>query len=279
MRKVGANDKGLGLRAEFVQQLCDEPKLADVDFLELAPENWLGIGGRKRDQLDQIAAKYPLVAHGLSLSIADMQPINTGFVREICAFLDEYGIATYSEHLSLSRDAKGYLYDLFPTPRYEQNIAYLADRIMQVQDLMGRQLVLENVSYYHNYPDQMPEGEFIARLTEQSGCGLLLDINNVYVNSHNHGGDAMAMVRSLPSASIIYYHIAGHLEQADGLLLDTHGMPVIDDVAALGREVFAFHDMRPVLLERDNNVPTLTDLRAELGDIHRRLNAPLHVAA
>lgn len=279
MRTISASDKGLGLRAEFVQQLCDEPKRADIDFLELAPENWLGIGGRKRDQLDRIAAKYPLVAHGLSLSIADVQPINTGFVREMCTFLDDYGIAIYSEHLSLSRDAKGYLYDLFPAPRYKQNIAYLADRIMQVQDLMGRQLVLENVSYYHDYPDQMPEGEFITQLTEQSGCGLLLDINNAYVNSHNHGGDAMAMVRSLPSAAIVYYHIAGHLEQADGLLLDTHGTPVIDGVVELGREIFAFHEMRPLLLERDNNVPALMALTAELGHIHRSLDAPIHVAA
>lgn len=279
MWPLSADSRGLGLRSEFAQTLCDGPTLDDVDFLELAPENWLGIGGRKREQLDAIAAKYPLVAHGLSLSIADAQPLNVAFVREVRAFLDDYGIAVYSDHLSLSRDAGGYLYDLLPVPCYAQNVAYLADRIKRVQDIVGRQLVLENVSYYHEYPDQLPEGEFIADVVTQSGCGLLLDINNVYVNSRNHGGDPMAMVRSLPSSAIVYYHIAGHLELDDGSILDTHGTPVADAVVQLGRKVLAWHGSRPLLLERDNHVPPLTALRGELAYLHRAVREPVDVAA
>jgi hypothetical protein len=276
---MNANSRGLGLRAEFVQALCDQPRREDIDFLELAPENWLGIGGRKREQLDILAARYPLVAHGLSLSIGDLMPLNEGFVRQVRRFLDDYGIAIYSDHLSLSRDGGGYLYDLLPVPRYPENAAYLADRIKRVQDLVARQLVLENVSYYYRHPEQMPEGEFLAELVERSGCGLLLDINNLYVNGRNHGEDLMATVRALPSGAIVYYHVAGHLELEDGSLLDTHGMPVIDEVVRLGRQVVALHGMRPLLLERDNRVPPLAELCRELADVHRSLREAGHAPA
>jgi len=268
MRPLSADGRGLGLRAELVERLCAEPRRAGLDFLELAPENWMGIGGRKRAQLDAIADKYPLVAHGLSLSIADTEPLDVAFVQNVRRFLDDYGIAIYSDHLSLSRDAGGQLYDLFPAPRRAANLDYLAARIARVQDITGRRLVLENISYYHRYPDQMPEGEFLAEIVRRSGCGILLDINNVYVNARNHDEDAMAFVRSLPSDAIVYYHIAGHLELDDGLILDTHGTPVIDEVVRLGRAIRACHGPRPLLLERDNHVPPLDALVAELARVH-----------
>jgi uncharacterized protein (UPF0276 family) len=263
--------RGVGLRPELVPTLLAGPRREGLDFLELAPENWLGIGGRKRDQLDVIAGEYPLIAHGLSLSIADAQPLNVGFVREVSRFLDDYGIEIYSEHLSLSRDSSGYLYDLLPAPRRPENIDYLVSRISQVQDLTGRRLVLENISYYHNYADQMPEGEFLAEVADRSGCGLLLDINNAWVNARNHGEDALAFVRSLPSEAIAYYHIAGHLELDDGRILDTHGTPVVADVVRFGQQVWARHGPRPLLLERDNFVPSLDDLVREVGDIQRSM--------
>lgn len=271
MRPLTAASRGIGLRSELVQALCDLPRPAGLDFLEIVPENWMGMGGRKRDQLDRIAGEYPLVAHGLSLSIADTEPLNIGFVKDVRRFLDDYGIEIYSDHLSLSRDATGYLYDLLPVPRHAANIDYLVSRIGQVQDLTGRRLVLENISYYHRYDDQMPEGEFLAALAHRSGCGLLLDINNAYVNGRNHGEDPLAFVRSLPSDAITYYHIAGHLELEDGSLLDTHGTPVVSDVVRLGHQVWALHGPRPLLLERDNFVPTLGKLIDEASAIQRSM--------
>ncbi|WP_068093936.1 DUF692 domain-containing protein [Novosphingobium rosa] len=273
MRPLGASARGIGLRAELVEALCNQPRRADFDFLEIAPENWMGLGGRKRDQLDRIATLYPLVAHGLSLSVGDTQPLNTEYLCDLRHFLDEYGIMLHSDHLSLSRDGTGYLYDLLPVPRREDNLDYLAARIDRVQQATGRRLVLENISAYHDFPGQMPEGAFIAALAQRSGCGILLDINNAYVNAHNHGEDALDFIAALPSDAIAYYHIAGHLELDDGRLLDTHGMPVADGVVALGQQVWALHGARPLLLERDNRLPPLDALAGELAQVHQAMAA------
>lgn len=271
MRQLSPTACGLGLRPELVPALCERAPVPGLDFLELAPENWMGIGGRRREQLDCIAGKYPLVAHGLSLSIGATEPLDVRFLREVRAFLDDYAIAIYSDHLSTSRDAQGQLYDLLPIPRRLENIAYLADRIAMVQDMTGRRLVLENISRYHEYGGEMPEGEFLAELVRRSSCGLLLDINNAWVNARNHGQDVQAFIRALPAEAIAYHHIAGHLELADGTLLDTHGTPVANEVADLGREVRRLHGDRPLLLERDNFVPALDALLKEL----RAVSAPL----
>ncbi|UWZ99300.1 DUF692 domain-containing protein [Vibrio splendidus] len=297
MRTIQNTDKGIGLRSEHIELLADSPKHPDIDFLELAPENWMSLGGLKREQLQDISKKYPLIAHGLSLSIGDCQPLNTKFVRQVGQFLDELNIQVYSEHLSFSRDSQGYLYELLPVPRYAENIGYLADRIKQVQDIIQRPLVMENISYYHNYGDEMPEGEFIAEIAKRSSCELLVDINNLYVNSQNHQFDTTEMLKALPSEAIRYYHIAGHLVESDRSvegdttiesnksLLDTHGMPVQQEVIDLARYVFGLHGSKPLLLERDNNVPPLVVLTDELrtmrsqvldaGIAHRSMNQEL----
>lgn len=271
MRPLGETSLGIGLRPELADALCNGPVAAPLDFLELAPENWMAMGGHKRDQLDRIADRYPLVAHGLSLSIGDTEPLDIDFVSDLRRFLDEYAIDVFSDHLCLARDATGYLYDLLPSPRRAANIDYLAARIGQVQAIIGRRLILENISYYHRYDDQMAEGEFIAEVAHRSGCGLLLDINNAYVNGRNHGEDPLAFMRSLPSDAIAYYHIAGHLVCDDGLILDTHGTPVADEVVRLGQAVWAQHGPRPLLLERDNFVPTLDALVDEATAVHRAI--------
>lgn len=286
VRTIQNTDKGIGLRSEHIELLARSPKHPDIDFLELAPENWMSLGGLKREQLQDIAKQYPLIAHGLSLSIGDCQPLNTKFVRQVGQFLDELNIQVYSEHLSFSRDSQGYLYELLPVPRRAENIGYLADRIKQVQDIIQRPLVMENISYYHNYGDEMPEGEFIAEIAKRSGCELLVDINNLYVNSQNHHFDATEMLKALPSDAIRYYHIAGHLVESDRSvagntavesnksLLDTHGMEVQQEVIDLARYVFDLHGSKPLLLERDNNVPPLVVLSEELRTVHRQvLNA------
>ncbi|ASG07508.1 hypothetical protein CEQ50_07985 [Vibrio anguillarum] len=275
MRAIDRTSKGIGLRSEHIDLLCQLPDHPDIDFLELAPENWMNMGGLKREQLQQIAKHYPLVAHGLSLSIGDCQPLNKAFVKKVAAFLDEFNIDIYSEHLSFSRDAQGYLYELLPIPRYKESIAYLVDRIHCVQDIVQRPLVLENISYYHSYGKEIPEGEFIAEIVERSGCQLLIDINNVYVNSRNHNYCPFDMLATLPSEAICYYHIAGHLKEREDFLLDTHGKPVQQEVIDLARYAYAQQGSRPLLLERDHHVPPLEVLTKELRTIHHAIMQPV----
>lgn len=267
MRKITSNSVGIGLRNEHIAALLQEPRQQDIDFLEVVPDNWMNIGGAKKESLTEIYKKYPLVAHSLSLSIGDVLPLNEEYIKNIRCFLDEYHIDIYSDHLCFSRDAQGYLYDLFPVPRYTAVIPYLVERIKRVQDILGRQLVLENVSSYYSYDNEIPEDEFLCELLHHSGCGMLMDINNIYVNSFNHGFDALEYIKKIPTKSIVYYHIAGHLEHAE-LKLDTHGMPVLEDVVALARNTFLIHGARPLLLERDNNIPDLITLCEELKDIN-----------
>ncbi|MBZ6074433.1 DUF692 domain-containing protein [Aeromonas schubertii] len=269
MRELSPFCRGIGVRPEHLAQLCEEPARPGIDFVELAPENWMAMGGAKRDQLYRIAERYPLVAHGLSLSIGECRPLNRQLIAGIRAFLDEFAIDIYSEHLSFSRDGQGYLYELLPVPRRWENIPYLADRIARVQDALARPLVLENISYYHTYEGEVPEAAFLSELVAQSGCELLLDINNVYVNSRNHGYCPKQMIADLPGRAIRYFHVAGHREEEGGLLLDTHGMPVCEGVLDLARFTVSTHGMRSLLLERDHHLPPLAELEAELSRVHR----------
>ncbi|MDE7590801.1 DUF692 domain-containing protein [Enterobacter bugandensis] len=262
------NATGIGLRAEHISTLMQQPSSRDFDFLELAPDNWMNIGGAKKEQLSDICRKYPLIAHSLSLSIGDAFPINDNYINDIRHFLDDYNIDVYSDHLCFSRDKQGYLYDLLPVPRFPEVLPYLAERIDRVQNVLGRQLVLENVSSYHRYEGEMPEADFWCELLHRSHCGMLLDINNVYVNAFNHGFSALDYIHSIPTDSIVYYHIAGHLEDQD-LLIDTHGIPVICEVLNLAKETFKIHGSKPLLLERDNNIPPLSELCAELNSIKK----------
>ncbi|MGF1684481.1 DUF692 domain-containing protein [Photobacterium minamisatsumaniensis] len=268
MRAITPFSKGIGLRSEHMNVLSQQPSHESIDFLELAPENWMNLGGMKKEALDAIAEKYPLVAHGLSLSIGDTQPLNIDFIKQVGVFLDRYSIDIYSEHLSFSRDQNGYLYDLLPIPRHKENLMYLSDRINTVQDILQRPLVLENISYYYNYPGDIPEAEFFSRLVENTHCELLLDINNAYVNATNHSYDALEMIKGLPSDAIRYFHIAGHLKQDDNSLLDTHGKEVTNDVIEFAKEVIDHHGPRAMLLERDHFVPSLEELTDELTHIY-----------
>ncbi len=257
---------GLGLRDEHINDLLTG-EYPQLNFLELAPENWMGLGGRKAIQLKKISEKFPLVAHGLSLSIGDTQPLNKSFIHQIKQFLTDYQIDIYSEHLSFGRDQQGYLYDLLPVPFYPENIAYLSLRIMHVQELLGRRIALENISYYHQYPDNMSEIEFITALLQSADCDLLLDVNNVYVNSQNQGYDPYAFISALPAQRIRYLHIAGHYRQTDHHILDTHGRPVCPEVWDLLAHTYAHVGVRPTLLERDHFIPPLSELKQELAQI------------
>nr|WP_181375130.1 DUF692 domain-containing protein [Pectobacterium carotovorum]ALG88622.1 Hypothetical protein [Pectobacterium carotovorum] len=266
MWKIANDSVGIGLRSEHISNLFQQPVRQDIDFFEIVPDNWMNIGGAKKEYLVDIAQRYPLIAHSLSLSIGDTLPLNEQYIKDIRKFLDEYHIDIYSDHLCFSRDQQGYFYDLLPVPRFADVLPYLTERVHRVQDLLGRQLVLENVSSYHGYTGEMPEADFWGELLHLSGCGMLLDINNVFVNASNHHFDALEYIRSIPTASVVYYHIAGHLDQGE-FKLDTHGMPVIEDVLELAKKAFYIHGTRPLLLERDNNVPLLDVLCEELTNI------------
>ncbi len=267
MRTIATSAYGVGLRTEHLEELAYNSKRDDIDFLELAPENWMSIGGAKKQLLQKIAEKYPLIAHGLSLSLGASVELNIPFLSKVTDFLDDYNIQIYSDHLSFSQDQQGYLYELLPIPRYQDVLPYLVDRIHQVQDITKRPLVLENISYYHTYPDQMPEDQFMIDLLRLSDCKLLLDINNVYVNSVNHNYDPFEFIKRMPTNAISYYHLAGHLKQADNFLLDTHGKNVTPEVLELAKKTIKYHGVKPLLLERDHHVPPLETLCKELSTI------------
>ncbi|WP_039756833.1 DUF692 domain-containing protein [Chromobacterium haemolyticum] len=279
MRTMNQRAVGVGLRAEHAQWLADHAPQPEIDFLEITLENWMDVGGRKREQLDRLAEKYPLIAHGLSLSIGDELPLDVDYLKRAKRFLDRYRIHLHSDHLSYSRDRQGYLYELLPIPRDEMAAARIAAKIRQTQDMLERPLILENISYYHNHPGQMAEADFISAVVEQSGCQLLLDINNVYVNACNHGYDPRRFIAELPSTAIRYFHIAGHWRRDDGMLIDTHGAAVCEEVLELARYTLARHGSRPLLLERDNSMPPWSELCAETAELRQRLHQAAAKAA
>jgi len=256
---------GLGLRRALLGPLQNAGP-GHFDFLELAPENWMQVGGLLGRQLRAFTERYPLVAHGLSLSIGSPAPLDETFLRKLRRFLDQHQIRTYSEHLSYCSD-NGHLYDLMPIPFTEAAADYVAARIGRVQDLLGRRIAMENISYYAEIGAEMTELEFIQRVLEQADCDLLLDVNNIYVNSVNHRYDALAFLRGLPKHRVAYCHIAGHFNQAPDLIIDSHGAAVIATVWDLLAVAYAEFGVKPTLLERDFNFPPVQELFDEITQI------------
>jgi uncharacterized protein len=256
---------GLGLRRALLDELLDAPAGA-FDFLECAPDNWIGVGGRYGEALQVLSARHPITCHGLSLSLGGMAPLDDTFLARTRRFLDQHGVSLYSEHLSYCSD-DGHLYDLMPIPFTDEAVRHVAAHIRQAQDALGRRIAVENVSYYAAPYQAMAEADFVTAVLAEADCDLLLDVNNVFVNAINHGYDARAFLARMPSARIASYHIAGHYDEADDLKVDTHGAPVKDDVWALLAAAYATHGVRPTLLERDFNFPPLAELCTELQRI------------
>ncbi len=256
---------GLGLRRDFSDEF-DAISRSCVDFMEVAPENWIPFGGKFSKQFEQYAERYPFVIHGLSLSIGGPTPLDTDFVKQVAKFIQKYNIKSYSEHLSYCSD-DGHLYDLMPIPFTEEAVHYVADRIKQVQDIIGMKLAMENVSYYAAPGQEMKELDFLLAVLEEANCDLLLDVNNIYVNSINHRYDAEEFLKALPKERISYAHIAGHYDEADDLKVDTHGADVKPDVWALLEIAYQEFGVFPTLLERDFNIPPMDQLLAEVAQI------------
>jgi uncharacterized protein (UPF0276 family) len=267
---------GLGLRRTHLgplqHQLPDE-----IEFFEVAPENWLGVGGRLGEAFARIVAERPLVCHGLLLNLGGPDPIDLAFLGRLARFLDAHQAVVYGDHLSYCA-ADGHVYELLPIPFTEEAVRHVATRIRQVQDVLGRRIAVENASYYLTLSTALDELTFIRAVLEEADCQLLLDVNNVYVNGINHRYDAEAFLRGLPGERIAYVHIAGHAREAEDLIVDTHGEAVSDPVWSLLATAYRCFGPLPTLLERDLNIPPLEDVLEEVRHI-RALQADARAAA
>jgi len=255
----------------MLPELAERGDRLDVDFLEVAPENWIGVGGTFGRRFRELTSRYPLVNHGLSLSIGGPGPLDHVFLGRLRRFLDEHGVRCYSEHLSYCTD-DGHLYDLMPIPFTAAAVRRVADRIGEVQDVLGRRIAVENVSYYAAPGAEMSELEFLNAVLERADCDLMLDVNNIYVNSINHHYDARAFLAGMPAQRVVYMHVAGHYVEAEDLRVDTHGTDVCDPVWELLAAAYEHCGVKPTVLERDFNIPPLDVLLRELAVI-RRLQA------
>ena len=256
---------GLGLRRALLGPLRDADAGA-FDFLECAPDNWIGVGGRYGAALAELAERHPLVCHGLSLSLGGVAPMDDTHLARLRRFLDTHRVPVFSEHLSWCGD-DGQLYDLLPLPFTEEAVHHVAGRIRHVQDALGRRLAVENVSYYAAPHPAMAEIDFLNAVLAEADCDLLLDVNNVYVNAINHRYDAIEFLDKLPGERISYIHIAGHYDEAEDLKVDTHGAAVKPDVWALLDATYARFGVGPTLLERDFHFPPFAELLGEVAMI------------
>lgn len=269
--ETGVEGAGLGLRRVFLRDLLTPPDKGP-DFLEVVPENWIGVGGGSGRDFRRVTEPYPLLAHGLSLNLGGPVPLDREHLAALRAFLDDMGIALYSEHMSFTGD-EGQLYDLLPIPFTEEAVDYVAERIGIVQEELDRPLAVENSSYYAAPGATLGEAEFLNAVVAKSGCRLLLDVNNVYVNSINHGYDPRAFIDALPAESVAYIHVAGHRREAEDLAIDTHGTDVPDPVWDLLDHAYRRCGTVPTLLERDTAIPPLPELLAEVEVIRRHQRA------
>jgi len=257
---------GLGLRRQFLDSLAASVP-DSIDFFEVAPEKWMRVGGSLGKRFRALTERAPFVAHGLTLSLGGPMPLDFDFLRELKQFLNEHQMLLYSEHLSYCSD-HGHLYDLLPLPFTAEAAVYTAQRIRQVQDALERRIAIENISYYATLEKDISEAEFLAIVLEAADCDLLLDVNNLYVNSINHGYSANEFLSALPPRRIAYLHVAGHHQESPQLLIDTHGTPVVSPVWSLLEHYYELHGIVPTVLERDFNIPPLDHLLTEVEAIH-----------
>jgi len=256
---------GLGLRRPLADKLMANPP-TDVDFMEIAPENWIHVGGALGKKLRFFTERYPFLIHGLSLSIGSPAPLDEQLVRDIKDFMAEHSIRMYSEHLSYCGD-DGHLYDLMPIPFTDDAVQYVADRVRRVQDILEQRIALENVSYYAPADSSMSEKEFLLAVLDEADCDLMLDINNIVVNSINHKYDASDFLNDMPAERIRYFHLAGHYVEADDLRIDTHGSAVDAQAWQLLDDAYRKFGPVPTLLERDFNFPPIEELLDEVRRI------------
>jgi uncharacterized protein (UPF0276 family) len=268
---------GLGLRPQhYADILAGKPR---IDWFEAITENYLVAGGRPLDNLERIRARFPLVLHGVSLSIGGTDPLDRDYLRRVRALADRFEPAWISDHLCWTGVDGVNLHDLLPLPYTEEALAHVAARVGQVQDALGRRLLLENVSSYVEYASSTwTEWEFLARLAERADCDLLLDVNNVYVSSFNHGFDPRAFIDGLPAARVRQIHLAGHSHHGS-YIVDTHDVAIVDPVWDLYRYALRRLGPVPTMIERDDRIPPLTELVTDLDRAREVAASALAVAA
>jgi uncharacterized protein (UPF0276 family) len=264
-RQYPVSGAGLGLRRGLIDHLMAEPH-NDIDFMEVAPENWINVGGKLAEKFRFFTERYPFLIHGLSLSIGSPAPLDESLLRNIKVFMDQHNIRFYSEHLSYCSD-NGQLYDLMPIPFTDDAVHYVSNRIRRSQDILERRMAIENVSYYAPIDTSLNEIDFIKSVLDESDCDLLLDINNIVVNSINHNYDAKEFMLAMPKKKISYFHLAGHYVEAEDLRVDTHGSAVSDSVWQLLADAYEYFGPVPTLLERDFNFSPIEALLAEVRQI------------
>jgi len=261
---------GLGFRRDLLPDLkaaLETGFPAAIDFFELAPENWIDLGGRYARDLRQFTERFTFVCHGLSLSLGGLTPLDEVLLRKIKAFMAEHRMPLYTEHLSYCSD-HGHLYDLLPIPPTWEAVNHVAARIRRVQDILEQRIAIENASYYVAAPiGEMDEPTFINAVLQEADCLLHLDVNNIYVNSVNFGFDPVGYLKRMPAERIVYMHMAGHYQEAPDLIIDTHGADVIDPVWQLLDTTYELLGVHPTCLERDFNIPPLSGLLPEVERI------------
>lgn len=257
---------GLGLRRDFIDEVLLAEQPLAVDFFEVAPENWVKLGGAYGKKLRTLTEQYPFVCHGLSLNLGGFSPLDVDYIKQLKAFFKTHQVRYFTEHLSYCGD-QGHLYDLMPIPFTEEAVHHVAERIRITQDILEQEIGIENISFYAQQSNELTEAEFVNAVVETADCGLLFDVNNTYVNAINHRYDAKAFMHSMPSDRMRYFHMAGHFDEADDLKIDTHGADVKKAVWDLLDATYQQHGLVPTLLERDFNIPPIQELMLEVEQI------------
>lgn len=287
---------GLGARWEHLEELLDAPTPA-LSFVEVSPENYMGRGGYYDEALDRLVARWPVLSHGLSLSIAGCDPVDPKFLADLRRFLERVGAPWHSDHLCFGSVDGVTLHDLLPVSFRRSEVRRIAERVVRVQDALGLPFALENISYYlHPGESEMSEAQFLAELCDAADCSLMLDVNNAWVNAQNFGFDVDAWMRDAPLERTVQIHVAGHhwvreddwswttapideVDRAGKLIVDTHGAPVVDPVLDLLARVLPRVGPVPVLLERDQEFPPLAELLDEVAAIQGVYDRALRVVS
>jgi uncharacterized protein (UPF0276 family) len=260
-------DFGLGLRPEHYEEIAADP--GRVGWFEALSENYMAPGGSPLRWLDRLRRDYPMALHGVSLSIGSIDPLDRRYLDELKALVDRVQPMWVSDHLCFTGLRGQNMHDLLPLPYTEEALNHVAERVMQVQDHLGRRLVLENVSSYVTYAaSELSEWDFIAELAKRADCEVLLDVNNVYVSAFNHEFDAMAFLRAMPRERVRQFHLAGHTHKGSHII-DTHDEPIVPEVWSLYAEAVKLFPGVPTMIERDANIPPYAELVAELDEARR----------
>ena len=256
---------GLGLRKQHYETVLAERP--GIDWFEIISENYMVEGGKPLHYLSRIREHYPMVMHGVSLSIGSTTALNPDYLKQLKTLIDRVQPAWFSDHLCWTGVDKVNLHDLMPLPYTEEALQHVADRVSQVQDYMGRRMLLENVSSYISYSDsQMSEWEFLREVAERADCLILLDINNIYVSAFNHNFDPLTYLQAIPGERVYQFHLAGHTHEGN-LIIDTHDHPVADPVFELYTAALQRFGQVSTMIERDDNIPPLPVLLDELEQV------------